>query len=137
MPETKSRKRNQILQKSISHERRRERKLDIPLSTEELPDAATQRAIIEGLQPDKNDIEAYYYEYAVCKQWCKVWKKYLGFIEGKSPGQTRPPGPLTMNIHDDTANTYVKVGPSKGAFHIIVMFSIIELIKFHLSNYYD
>ncbi len=111
MPETKSRKRTRFLQKSTSCERGHTRKLDIPLSTEELPDATTQRAIIEGLKPDKNDIEAYYYEYAVCKQWCKQWKKYLGYIEGKSPGQTRPPGPLIMNIHDDTANTYIKVGP--------------------------
>ena len=42
---------------------------EVPLSTEELPDAQAQREVMNALRPDEGDHEAYYYQYAVCKHW--------------------------------------------------------------------
>ena len=38
----------------------------------------------------------------------KVWRKYLGYEENKSPGQTIPPGPVEMNP-DRKSNKFIKV----------------------------
>ena len=62
-------RRDKVLLRSTSHEAKSSMKWEVPLSAEELPDAKTQREIMDQLTPDEDDHEAYYYEYAVCKHW--------------------------------------------------------------------
>ena len=69
-------RRDKVLLRSSSSEAKSTKKWEVPLSTEELPDAKTQREVVDALKPDEEDHEAYYYEYAVCKYWsvCKKMK---------------------------------------------------------------
>ena len=69
-------RRDKVLLRSSSYEAKSTKKWEVPLSTEELPDAKSQREVIDAPKPDEEDHETYYYEYAVCKYWsvCKMMK---------------------------------------------------------------
>ena len=48
------------------------------------------------------------FSYAVSKQWHKTFEKHLGYIEKKFPGQTVSPGPVSMNIYDNSMNIHIQ-----------------------------